>query len=395
MSVTETLMADGAFSVQLKPDAPTSAVGLLLSEEDALIKIYKAVLPVAAVAAGALPLYTGYRTGSRQWGEVNGLGVVALLGNSLAAGQQIGTGWRGYPVGIDKRTGPAYLSDWVNALVGNGITVGAATVGSGIPLPLELFGSARAVLDYVCGWLSGEYMVSPDLKLWVGTRTELFGDPAVPVVPFVAPDSAGYDARVRGLAAIAPQYTVTSQDRINRVYTTSATVPYDTGVPADGHHAPDGTQLQMATYQGDYQTATEATAARDATLASGSQPTRQFTMQTEPFDVDFWNDGSGPSFRHHMPGLTVGAYDPAHNIFDLSNQMVFRGRTIFPVAVRCVKVEWPIRTGYGVYLDNRHNGGTITDLTPYVAFEDGAKATLTLGQLPKQLDGTRHRTFDI
>lgn len=95
-------------------------------------------------------------------------------------------------------------------------------------------------------------------------------------------------------------------------------------------------------------------------------------------------------------GQPVDIYDPAQGLTGTDHTRLHRGDWILPVRTRIVGHTWPVREGMGVY-KRRFIGDTpasplppipaaeeyeVIDLTPYVQFEDGS-ATVAVGVPPK------------
>lgn len=82
-------------------------------------------------------------------------------------------------------------------------------------------------------------------------------------------------------------------------------------------------------------------------------------------------------------GDYVWAYDPDSGLIDTSNEVVFRGQRIYPVAIRCTELTWPITAGMGVAY--RDQDGGWTDLTDYVVWEAAENVDLIVGGLSRTL----------
>lgn len=90
--------------------------------------------------------------------------------------------------------------------------------------------------------------------------------------------------------------------------------------------------------------------------------------------------------RFVTPGDEVLLYDPTNDLVDVTvAPTVFRGQLLYPLAVRCTEVRWPIEEGMGVYLISGDGNNTVTDLTDYVAWETGQPTVLTLGEPPRPM----------
>jgi hypothetical protein len=84
-------------------------------------------------------------------------------------------------------------------------------------------------------------------------------------------------------------------------------------------------------------------------------------------------------------GDYVWVWDPIRGLHDLAGTpFTYAGQLVWPVAVRVMEMTWPIVEGMSVWLDNTHQGGDVTDLTPFVEWEEG-DTTLSVGSLPRRL----------
>jgi hypothetical protein len=410
VTITETLMGDGRWSVQLRDDTPREVIQRLF-DRYSLLKITGSHVDPETLPSVALPSYTGVRMGSDQDGEVHGVGLSWYLGapsGEPRSGYDSNAAWdRGAWVNYTPASGAGAPTEWVTQCCRNGITLGAVGLYNGNPnMPFGVTASARRVLEVVCYWFGMEWQIGSDAKLWTATRVGLFGDPATltkdnpDAVLLVPADSSGQDLDLPGWAVNALQFQVDDTDRVNRIISRVDGVigtPALGNPPDDGYCAPDGTQLDLTLQTGDHTGDLPVTQAANDVLATWFEraaPATQISIQVDEYDVSgrFFRDGIRPLF----PGSNVAIYDPARNIFELANPVEFRGRTIYPLRIRVVGWEWPLKQGMGVYLDNRHNTGSatppearvITDLTPWVVWEDG-DIRLEVGQLPRKLDGTR------
>ena len=79
-------------------------------------------------------------------------------------------------------------------------------------------------------------------------------------------------------------------------------------------------------------------------------------------------------------GDTVWVYDPDQGLVDLGNEVIYRGRTLNPAAIRILGMTWPITEGMGVY--HRSGTGEITDLTDNVLWETSG-TSLEVGATPR------------
>lgn len=81
-------------------------------------------------------------------------------------------------------------------------------------------------------------------------------------------------------------------------------------------------------------------------------------------------------------GDTVYVYDPDTGFVDPANEVVFRGRLLYPMQLRIVGMSLPVAPDYGVYF--RRNDGEWLDLSDWVVYEDG-DVTVDVGARGKRL----------
>jgi hypothetical protein len=84
------------------------------------------------------------------------------------------------------------------------------------------------------------------------------------------------------------------------------------------------------------------------------------------------------------PGDYVYIYDQATDLVDTSNQVTFRGRTLYPVKVQLAGYTWPITAGMGVYTIQTQDGtNAITDISDWIEWETGdVKLEIEAGRRP-------------
>ncbi|HET7329151.1 MAG TPA: hypothetical protein VFJ14_17910 [Nocardioidaceae bacterium] len=380
-------MANGRWSLQVVDDAPVSITDRL-RDPFSLLKVFAGRWPVPQIS-GVTPLYTGLWLRSSDRTSCEGAGPCILLGGAGTPSNAA------YYVSQGSAWGPyfavpatATLDGWVSNIVGkNGIRKGTVGAVSGTH---AIYANPTTARDWLDNWIvpqfGVEYRVTPALKLDVGTIAQLYGTTAKAVVN-VPGDSGPDPGSLPGLTASRLDAELDYTDWRNRVlndWSDGTNVGrYDTGIPSGASAPfalPGGDVLEWAECHDGAPSSSAAQTGAGWLLAAHLQPSRQIDVEVNDPDLG----GIAPT----LVGAYLDVYDPRRNLYDLSNPVTHRGRLIYPAKVRCMGATWPIRQGMGVYLDDTGNGGVITDITDYVAWEEPS-LTLTVGSLPVGLDGRR------
>lgn len=102
----------------------------------------------------------------------------------------------------------------------------------------------------------------------------------------------------------------------------------------------------------------------------------EIEVEMDLYDPRFWV----------QPGDNVYISKPSEGLFNLSRTVTFHGQQINPIVRRCVSIDWPLVTGYGVYYIHPDGRNSVWDLTPFVHFERrNHAATLEVGQVKRNL----------
>lgn len=373
MPVTEALQADGEWTLTLDADAP-GWVRDLLNLPYSLLYLYPSrpaldsvFNPNGGTPTGATPLYLGVLLTRPDELSGRGAGPSWLLGRPATSSYQWGPCYTG---GFSETSGTA--AKWIGdmfAFAQNSLKAGSVDPSLTATLTLTFPAmTPRAMLGLLGPYFGAEFRANPNLTVDFGTWQWLYPNYAI-----VDKHQAGRDPAHQGLQPAQLGYMVDWSNRANRVILDYTGGSYDTTRNADGYCAPDGSQLQLTyIYTDTQQTSTSAGPTGLTKLAQMLPAAATINVTVTDETV---TDGL----------LTCGSlcyiYAPDDGIYNTGQQMVFRGATIYPQAVRCVGIQWPITTGMGVFLDNRHQGGTLVDVSDYVAYES-ASTTLTVGTVP-------------
>jgi hypothetical protein len=373
MAVTEILRGIGSWSVQLAQDTRQEILDALQYFGHICINTGPVDPRTAGDAMLASARYVGiYR------GRGNASDQRTLIGPGLAA-------WLGDEDGKGEvyETAVVLNHDFQDAIPlllppGGSITAGTIfDVHPGSPFQWSpQYITPREAIDYVCQTVGADWRVNNNGTLDAGLESDLFT-----VIP-----KAAIKRRGQGLDMFLkamPGDMATDQDMNDfstRVVllatgtegaTVTAAADIDPGLnPFVDLH---GNPIAMTRLVNESGTdATNADARAQLQLNRFSGPRTALTMSTRDFDVkgDF------------QVGDYLWAYDPDTGVYDLGNEVMFRGERFWPVAMRLTEMTWPVVQGMSVAY--RRGDGTWLDLTPYLLFESG-DTTLVVGGYNRNL----------
>lgn len=360
-------MRPGTWSLSLSPDTPQSILDAL----DLSVAAFGHVIVTPAhlgtdAASGdtllSVARYTGIITGRPSLFELSGDGLPAWLGDADNKGDVIES-----PVA--KVSGS--FSAWVTDLVPSALSVGAVSTVAGALTQTFRWISRREALDFVTDYFGSEWRVNPDGSVDAGPQADLFvTDPSAIVQRW----EGGRDIDVTGL------YGDVAVARDVEDWTTRVVLLSESGVgaanisPAPVWRDLRGNVVKRTRIMESHETnpGNEAAVAQ-AQLNRFTAQRRAITLSSDQFDL-----GSDIAV-----GDTIWVWDPDQGLVDLSNQVAYRGRTVFPVAIRVLGMTTPIQAGMGVYFRAPTVDGEILDLTEWVEWESGA-ATIEIGATPRR-----------
>jgi hypothetical protein len=271
----------------------------------------------------------------------------------------------------------------------NGLT--ASVVGVTGNITGGLVGTTRTGLDQlIVKQTSSEWRIRPDLLVEVYKASAATATPKALITTDPGGRDPGSSVPSWHLSDTDPDIDATdARNRIVAQYGSGSTVT--TSIPSDSRKVYGGAQLEVCGYESvDSTSSTDATNEANRLLGLKNGTTRSLTVHVDDYL---------PHAQLAEPDLLVGGsvlvYAPAYGLYDRTGRPVaWRGSHIWPIKLRCTQIEWPITAGSGVYLDNRHQGGALVDVTDYVAWDaDGADSAsdtvLTLGAPLRWWDGTR------
>ena len=388
MSVTERVMAAGAWTVDLSPETPGQ-----LMEQIALsragfgqIEILPAHLDPRSVSDATLlglARYTGlYRT-QEGTHRLSGPGLPILLGDEDGKGDVIE---------VRRSTPDGWLTQWATALRPISLKAGTVTSPGGAYTGSFFLTTAKKAWETLNDHFGVEWRIRPDLTFDVGSATALYGDvprlivlrgagaggrdlsplPATPTrvqpVDGVVVDDAGWD---EDLEDYTTKVVYVTGSEGSEVVTTAATPDADVPFGRGSDGAPTIWDRRIDASGGD----------------DGPDPQRMVTMQLGRFDRvrRELRVSGGQLDAAQLPqvGAPVWLYAPP-TVMDMANPVQFRGCTVWPVMSRLLGATWPIVRGCGVYLRvwRSPQAPVWHDLTDYVLWEDGP-LQLEVGAAPR------------
>lgn len=258
---------------------------------------------------------------------------------------------------------------------------GAVTEGTFHPVAGSYTGthqwqSPRTAIDYVATTVDAEWRVNGDATLDFGTAADLFvTDPTCLIVR----RGTGVDDLMRALAG---KLLLSSdvEDFTTRVVllaqgteASTVTAAKDILPGLNPYKDLHGNPVQLTRLVSESTTdATNADARAQLQLNRFSSTRDALKLSAADYDV----------FGAARAGDYVYVFDPDAGMFDLDNEITFRGERLYPAKLRLTEVTWPVRPGrMAAYRDP---DGTWIDLTDYVVWESG-DATLQVGDYSRNL----------
>ena len=369
MTITERVMLPGSWSLNLDPNTPPSVLATvdLASAAFGHIIVTPTHLGTEAVSGATLlaaSRYTGILRERPSKYELGGPGLAAWIADEDGKGDVLESA-------LTKVAGT--FVQWVTDLRPSSLDAGTYTaIGGTLSHTFDRI-NRREALDYVCTYFGAEWKVDPTGTLHAGTAANLFT--STPTV-VVQPRSGGKDLNVTGINAEVG-VARDMDDYTTRVFliggagTGSANISPATSFKDLNGNAVDLTRIIESTDTG---------AGNENTVAQGQL--NRFTAQRRALTLssDVYDLGQDIDV-----GDAIYVYDPEQGLTDTANQVQYRGQVIFPLSTRCLGRTWPVRRGMGVYFRAPDAGGTITDLTDWVAWESGA-TTVEVGATPRSIN---------
>jgi len=374
--ISERLMAAGTWQIKLFDGAPLSVLNdLTFFGHVVVTPVHVDAYAVDLAGLLALASYTGiYESRSDRRTALDGYGLAGWLGASGGLSDTYESA---------QTPGSQTFYTWLTAKVltggsndTNGITEGAIeNPGSSKSADIPVGSTPLTVLNHICRErYAREWRINPDGTLDADTEANMFVTTPTVVLSSV---TGGRDGAYTGYFS-----TVDERSDVESWASRVAVTASDggTGSAAAGsnpYYGIDGTAIERTMWVNSSE-ADNSTAAGE--VATELADENDDIHQEIPVAVD------GYDVRGEVePGDTVYVYDPDVEIYDTANEVLFRGHTMHPLAVRVLEVRWPVLQGMGVYFVDSTSSNTIFDLTPWVVWEKPG-ATIGLNDVPRQLD---------
>lgn len=393
MGVSERLMHPGSFTLSLIAETPPSTLTPLLygdtGEGGYFGHIIITPVRLSQIFPDAIMLansqYTGVVRGTkRETGsatDITGAGLITWLGDENGKGD--------IPeVAID--LSGMDFDTAVNAVLPAAIVAGSITNPSALTLPpglngyLFVYETARhrlgpaeitdPIFDVgtLMTYFGTEYRVNPDATLDAGLATVLFPTVTTPTV-IVTRKPGGKDPTINVLETTSlPIERDVESYGTRAIVTTRIAEDLSIAVGADDIPTPTPYKdlfgndvILSALFETSVPEGSEQQLAEQLALQLGEIRT-QIKVSAATHTI-----GRLGSFQAALiqVGDAIWVYDREAQIFDLSNQIRDRGEIFYPVSLRVYAAIWPIKQGMGVYF--RDKNGVYTDLTDFVAWEEG------------------------
>jgi hypothetical protein len=368
-------MGDGAWALKLKEGTPGNVTNRL-QDYFSILRVFPT--PVSDIT-DVTPTFSGVllrRDG--QYG-CSGAGPNWYLGEPNTSGDQVGPI---FETAISHSIVTGTLTNWTEDVadrcgLGYG-TIGATTDEWAGELQ---YVSPRVVLDpyMVAGFGNNlEYRVEPSLDLSVGYRTELYRNPTdndINTILINGEVVSRTSVDPDGVPAPEMDLSFSAEELERRVVLKGASSTAGISVAGWTYKNPAGGTLDRIRY-----TVNEQVASADMNGAINRVLNLRKTLRKSIAT----RVSANPPHRFRC-GDWVWIFDPLKGLYDLTGSgFTFAGQMIWPVSVRVMEMTYPIVEGMGVYLDQTHQSGSVTDLTPYMEWESG-DTTLSVGSLPRRL----------
>jgi len=387
MPVYQSLMADGDWSLRLKPETPMSIREAMSTPFAHVVVMPAPIDPSHFSDADILSnaRYTGVALRPGPGLEVSGRGLSWWLGDDNGTGSSVVT-----PLTINTNSYNAAVTSILNAGVTQPLVLsGSSTGGFGANHNAEYnWLTKRQILDSVVrDFWNVEWKVNNDFTVSVSTAANLYtGSKAV-----ITPKTTGYEDGRYGISGVA-RNNIDYEDFANQVYALSSDGVGDATslVAANTFYDGRGFIVYRQRFVDTPESAAGSRTVYAGNLASQAAAARyDYNLQTSRYDV---------SGKIQMGGY-VSVYDPLNGFIkrntttgaiDYSLPTRWRGEVIYPIDVRVVGMRWPVEEGMGVLWRNRNASGvSYIDLTPYIEMESGS-ASIEIGGLERPIEAQNY-----
>lgn len=362
MPVTEKLMAAGDWNVALSPDTPLATRNLC--DYFGHVFTFDAPPPPGLSDATmiALARWGGVVRIKKTAYDIGGANMITWLGDEDGKGPIIETA-----VTLAANN----LLQWLTALVPVGVHIGTIAAIGSLSSSYQWV-TPRQAIDNVIQILGAEYRVNKDGTIDADVATTLFR--SSPTAIATRRSSGEGDPALAAISTTKLDVSIDAEEYITRQLVQDSGGAW-TG--ANGSAVPYkdlfGNTLKMTKATVSSLTPNSGAAALAANLVSAGQSLRQAVdLESNEYDID----------RDVAVGDWIWVYAPEKNLLDTTNQVQYRGETIFPTKVRVLSMTWPIERGMAVWY--RDLSGVWTDLTSFVVFEQPG-VTFEVGAVHRQL----------
>ena len=359
MSVTQVLMGPGNWSLQLRDDTPPSIRTQIQRLDHIVIcrrKIEPGLIYTDASALAAVDAQNGY------------IGVILDTQGRTGLSGQDPYWWiaRKRLTSQITRTS-TNTSTWLDQILpANGITKGSVTNGTSFAGVVDIGHMVGETLGWICENADVEWRMRPDFTVDVAPSTTLFPAASSTSATVITRNASGDEAGLSGVDAdvleleadaseIVSDVTVVHSATEKKVKLVTATTT-PSGVRWVSPSG--GTPAITAIGTGKALKPAEATQYATNLVARMSVVNRTVQLSSSTHNVT----------GEVAPGQRVWVYDRQADLYDTTNQILWRGEVINPVQLRVAGLTWSVTAGMGVYA--RLNGGaTWLDISDWVVPE--------------------------
>lgn len=383
MTINEAVQALGSWSLNLRPDTPADVldsldyfghVAIVPGEYDT--EQLNDYLLSSARYVGVL---RGRTFGDSM--EISGAGMAYWLGDEDGKGDV-------YETAVEFTTATGF-GTVITALLPDAVQPGTIYSVGVTYTGRHQFETPRKAISYVCDTVSTdtfpvEWRVNGNATLDAGRVEDLYQTEPTTII---VRKGAGADLTMRAL----PGQLTTEQDIED--YTTRVVLLAEgegtsiaTG-DADAAAVPSsfvdlyGNPVALTRLVSESGTSTtNATARAQLALNRFSGQRRSLKLSASDYDIAQLSGVGRGSF---VAGDYVYVYDPDAGLIDYANEVPFRGETLYPIKIRVTQTSWPVVDGFSVLL--RRTSGEWLDLSRWVEYETGGRASLTVGDFSRTL----------
>jgi len=388
----------GSFAVNLVPNTPLSVLQDIADYPLSYVVITDAHLPGDAVTAADMVASSGYT------GQINQMGanLLTLEGHSLAVLLGDPDGKADTAEGADFESASydieAHFDNYIDGKA-NGLTKGdISTLSATYTYEIKTGDTRRDILYAICEMrpiAKHEFRVSHAgaINVGYGNYPGMFSQDQV----VFTRDPGGRAGNIVGLQA---QITVSDLDWSD--LTSKVVVDWNSGVSLQTAsntltntvgfagaalvvERPVSNRPTRPAPQDRRRRAAWASSSANNALRLATSVAGDYADARQQIEISL--DEYAP-WRFFIPGDTVYVWDPLTDIYDATNQITYRGESIFPEEVRVFGWTTPVQEGYGVYHHRSDGAGgmELVDLTEWVNWETGT-TKLEIGALRRSLTG--------